>query len=111
MVDWNLVISQFVSLFPLPMVFTVEPHPVTGSPLLYALFDVDYHTPDGSVDRRRLRSIGLDVGHITAEAGAVDRLRYWAQVTVLHELDECLLYRGERLWNPHVRQPLPMPGT
>jgi len=58
-------------------------------------------------EKRWLSSVAMDVRYVTTAEGAFEALRYWAQVTALHELDECLLVDGFRCWDPHVRQPVP----
>lgn len=96
--DWNSFLARVWLTFPLPMRFTY------WEGMLYAWFEVDDH--DTGM-RRWLKSAGLDVSRITNDWDALRAVRYWAQVTALHELDECLYYLNRRPFDPHINPPLP----
>lgn len=56
---------------------------------------------------RVFSSVGMDVRYVSSEPEALRAVRYWAQVTALHELEEQIYLDGVRPFDPHVNQPLP----
>jgi hypothetical protein len=102
--DWPAFLERVdLRRYPLPMTLAYGPHRT-----LCLSFLVEDHTTGKP---RWLHAVPLQLPDYTTDEQAARIVRYWAQVTVLHELDECIYVDGRRPFNPHERVPLPQWGT
>lgn len=98
MIDWGRLVSRVTFRFPL------ELRMVYLDGWLHWFMRVKDHTTGKWKwqDAPPLRVPWTDDEHF-----ALRWLRYWAQVMVLHELDETTYLDERRPFNPHVVFPLP----
>ncbi len=48
--------------------------------------------------------VECDVVYPLAEDQVLETARSLVHALVAHEIDECLLYKGDRIWDPHVNR-------
>jgi hypothetical protein len=99
-IDWPAFIARVdLTRYPLPMRMRY-----IGGAVVWSFLVTDHR--DGA--RRWLDTIPVPVPHgVIDERGAMRWVRYWTQVTALHELDECIYLDGRRPFDPHQVVPLP----
>ncbi len=100
MIDWAKFIERVELRYPMPMRMRFDP---VRQVVIWSFY-VSLHTTG---EYCWIDTIPIPVPMTQDERVALHWVRYWTQVTVLHELDECFYLDGHRPYDPHRVIPLP----